>query len=47
MTCPGGVADPVIRADGVHFTTAGADRLASKVDAALHAAVRRVRTVKR
>jgi lysophospholipase L1-like esterase len=39
ITCPGGVADPVIRADGVHFTAAGADRLAPVITAALHRAV--------
>ena len=35
LTCPGGVADPVLRADGVHFTVAGADRLAPTIAAAL------------
>ena len=39
ITCPNGVADPVIRADGVHFTAAGADRLAPIITAALHRAV--------
>ena len=39
VICPGGVADPAIRADGVHFTVAGADRLAPTVAAALHRAV--------
>jgi lysophospholipase L1-like esterase len=43
LTCPGGVADPVIRADGVHFTAAGADRLAPTIAAALHTAVTRAR----
>lgn len=41
ITCPGGVADPVIRADGVHFTAAGADRLAPVITAALLRAVKR------
>jgi len=35
IVCPRGVADPAIRADGVHFTVAGADRLAPRVAAAL------------
>jgi lysophospholipase L1-like esterase len=39
VVCPGGVADPVLRADGVHFTVAGADRLAPTVAAALRRAV--------
>jgi lysophospholipase L1-like esterase len=39
VVCPGGVADPVIRADGVHFTVAGADQLAPRVAVALHRAV--------
>jgi lysophospholipase L1-like esterase len=39
VVCPGGVADPTIRADGVHFTVAGADRLAPTVAAALRRAV--------
>jgi lysophospholipase L1-like esterase len=40
IICPGGVADPAIRADGVHFTVAGADRLAPIVTAALRRAVK-------
>jgi hypothetical protein len=39
ITCPGGVADPVIRADGVHFTASGADRLAPVITTALRKAV--------
>lgn len=39
ITCPNGVADPVVRADGVHFTAAGADRLAPVITAALRRAV--------
>jgi lysophospholipase L1-like esterase len=39
VTCPGGTADPVVRADGVHFTVAGADRLAPIVTSALRRAV--------
>ena len=39
VICPGGVADPAIRADGVHFTAAGADRLAPEITAALRKAV--------
>jgi lysophospholipase L1-like esterase len=39
VICPVGVADPAIRADGVHFTVAGADRLAPTVAAALRRAV--------
>jgi lysophospholipase L1-like esterase len=38
ITCPGGVADPTIRADGVHFTAAGADRVAPIITAALRRA---------
>jgi lysophospholipase L1-like esterase len=44
ITCPGGVADPVLRADGVHFTAAGADRLAPVITAALRRAVARSRS---
>ena len=40
VMCPGGVADPAIRADGVHFTVAGADRVAPTVATALRRAVR-------
>jgi lysophospholipase L1-like esterase len=43
ITCPGGVSDPAIRADGVHFSTAGADRVAPIVDAAVRAAFARGR----
>ena len=39
ITCPGGVADSAIRADGVHFTPAGADQLAPIITAALRRAV--------
>jgi lysophospholipase L1-like esterase len=39
VTCPGGVAEPVLRADGVHFTVAGADRLAPTIARALRRAV--------
>ncbi len=38
ITCPGGASDPAVRADGVHFSVAGAERLAPVVDAALHRA---------
>jgi lysophospholipase L1-like esterase len=44
ITCPDGVADPVIRADGVHFTAAGADRLAPVITAALRKAVATAKT---
>jgi lysophospholipase L1-like esterase len=40
VLCPGGVADPAIRADGTHFTVAGADRVAPTVATALRRAVR-------
>ena len=40
VMCPGGVADPAIRADGTHFTVAGADRVAPTVATALRRAVR-------
>jgi lysophospholipase L1-like esterase len=43
VICPGGVADPAIRADGVHFTVAGADRLAPTITAALQRAVKAAR----
>ena len=39
VMCPGGVADPVLRADGVHFTVAGADRLAPTIARALRRVV--------
>jgi len=38
--CPAGVADPALRPDGVHFSQAGADRLAPVVARALDDAVR-------
>ncbi len=40
VLCPGGVADPAIRADGTHFTVAGADRVAPTVATALRRAVK-------
>lgn len=47
ITCPGGAADPGIRADGVHFSVAGADRLAPTIAAALRRAVAKGATVRR
>ncbi len=47
LTCPGGVADPVVRADGVHFSVAGADRLAPTIAAALRRAVAKQASVRR
>ena len=47
LTCPAGVADPVVRADGVHFSVAGADRLAPTIAAALRRAVTRQASVRR
>jgi hypothetical protein len=41
VVCPGGVADPAIRVDGVHFTAAGADQLAPTITRALRKAVTR------
>jgi lysophospholipase L1-like esterase len=41
LMCPAGVADPLIRADGVHFTIAGADRLAPTIARALRRAATR------
>ncbi len=38
--CPGGVADPVLRPDGVHFSQTGADHLAGAVDRSLRDAIR-------
>ena len=40
VICDGGVVDPVMRADGVHFTAAAADRLAPRIATALRHAVR-------
>ncbi len=40
VICPGGVVDPAMRADGVHFTAAAADRLAPRIATALRRAVR-------